>query len=94
MLPKDSHSASPSASERPDCAVSVVVVIGDVPSTCLFLEVFMTIIEVHDSIKDENGVKYVPVDIYFTTVGIINVPDAEEILQIMEEIRAKPLRIA
>ncbi len=51
-------------------------------------------IEVHDSIRDENGVKHVPVDVYFTAVGIINVPDAEEILQIMEEIRTKPLRIA
>ena len=51
-------------------------------------------IEVHDSTKDENGVKHVPVDIYFTAVGIINVPDTEEILQIMEEIRTKPLRIA
>lgn len=51
-------------------------------------------IEVHDSVKDENGVKHVPVDIHFTAVGIINVPDAEEILQIMEEIRTKPLRIA
>ena len=51
-------------------------------------------IEIHDSVKDENGVKHVPVDIFFTAVGIINVPDAEEILQIMEEIRTKPLRIA
>ena len=43
---------------------------------------------------DENGVKHVPVDIHFTAVGIINIPDTEEILQIMEEIRTKPLRIA
>ena len=51
-------------------------------------------IEIHDSTVDENGVKHVPVDIYFTAVGIISIPDEEEILQIMEEIRTKPLRIA
>ncbi len=51
-------------------------------------------IEVHNSTVDENGVKHVPVDIHFTAVGIINIPDTEEILQIMEEIRTKPLRIA
>ena len=51
-------------------------------------------IEVHNSTVDENGVKHVPVDIYFTAVGIINIPDTDEILQIMEEIRTKPLRIA
>jgi len=51
-------------------------------------------IEVHSSTVDENGVKHVPVDIHFTAVGIINIPDTEEILQIMEEIRTKPLKIA
>ena len=51
-------------------------------------------IEVHSSTVDENGVKHVPVDIHFTAVGIINIPDAEEILHIMEEIRTKPLKIA
>lgn len=51
-------------------------------------------IEVHNSTVDENGVKHVPVDIHFTAVGIISIPDTEEILQIMEEIRTKPLRIA
>lgn len=51
-------------------------------------------IEVHNSTIDENGVKHVPVDIHFTAVGIINIPDSDEILQIMEEIRTKPLRIA
>lgn len=51
-------------------------------------------IEIHDSTVDENGVKHVPVDIYFTAVGIISIPDEEEILQIMEDIRTKPLRIA
>ena len=51
-------------------------------------------IEVHNSSVDENGVKHVPVDIHFTAVGIINIPDTEEIPQIMEEIRTKPLRIA
>lgn len=51
-------------------------------------------IEVHNSTVDENGVKHVPVDIHFTAVGIISIPDQEEILQIMEEIRTKPLKIA
>ena len=51
-------------------------------------------IEVHNSTVDENGVKHVPVDIHFTAVGIISIPDQDEILQIMEEIRTKPLRIA
>ena len=51
-------------------------------------------IEVHNSTVDENGVKHVPVEIHFTAVGIINLPDTEEILQILEEIRTKPLRIA
>ena len=32
--------------------------------------------------------------IHFTAVGIINIPDTEEILEILEEIRTKPLRIA
>lgn len=51
-------------------------------------------IEAHNSTVDENGVKHVPVEIHFTAVGIINVPDTEEILQTMEEIRTNPLRIA
>lgn len=51
-------------------------------------------IEVHNSTVDENGVKHVPVDIHFTAVGIVSIPDAEKILQIMEEIRTKPLKIA
>lgn len=51
-------------------------------------------IDVHNSTVDESGVKHVPVDIHFTAVGIINIPDTEEILKIMEEIRTNPLRIA
>ena len=51
-------------------------------------------IEVHNSTVDENGVKHVPVDIYFTAVGIISIPDQEEILRIMDEIRANPLKVA
>ena len=43
-------------------------------------------IEVHDSTKDENGRKHVPIDIYFTAVGIINIPTENEIKQAMEEI--------
>lgn len=43
-------------------------------------------IEVHASTKDKNGRKHVPIDIYFTAVGIINIPTENEIKQTMEEI--------
>ncbi len=40
------------------------------------------------------GKKYVPIKIHFTAVGIIDIPDEKEILQVMEEIRMKPLKTA
>lgn len=43
-------------------------------------------IEVHNSAKDDNSRKHVPIDIYFTAVGIINIPTENEIDQAMEEI--------
>ena len=51
-------------------------------------------IDVHNSEKDENGVKHVPIDISFTAVGIINIPTEKELLAAMEEIREKPLKTA
>lgn len=51
-------------------------------------------IEVHNSVKDENGVKHVPIDISFTAVGIINIPTEKELIAAMEEIREKPMKTA
>ncbi len=45
-------------------------------------------IEVHNSTKDENGRKHVPIDIYFTAVGIINIPTENEIKKAMEEMQS------
>ena len=51
-------------------------------------------IDVHNSAKDEHGHKHVPIDIYFTAVGIINIPTEEELISAMEEMRDKPLKSA
>ncbi len=51
-------------------------------------------IEVHDSYKDENGKKRVKVDIYFTAVGLINIPTEKEMRKIREELQQLPLKIA
>ena len=51
-------------------------------------------IDVHNSKKDESGTKHVPIDIYFTAVGIINIPTEKELIAAMEEIREKPLKSA
>ena len=51
-------------------------------------------IDVHNSEKDEYGVKHVPIDISFIAVGIINIPTEKELLAAMEEIREKPLKTA
>ena len=51
-------------------------------------------IDVHNSMKDEHGHKHVPIDIYFTAVGIINIPTEEELISAMEEMRDKPLKSA
>jgi len=50
-------------------------------------------IEVHNSVKID-GVKHVPVDIYFTAIGTFEIPDEKELLQIMDEIRRNPLKNA
>ena len=46
-------------------------------------------IEVHNNDKS-SGHCYVKVDIYFTAVGMIDIPTEQEILAMMEEIRAHP----
>ena len=50
-------------------------------------------IEVHNSIMVD-GVKRVPIDIHFTAVGLINLPDEKELLELIEEIKANPLKSA
>ena len=49
-------------------------------------------IDVHNSVKDDNGVKHVPIDISFTAVGIINVPTEKELITAMEKMREKLLK--
>lgn len=51
-------------------------------------------IEVHNSKKGEDGLKHIPIDIYFTAVGIINIPTEKELISAMEEMREKPLKTA
>ena len=51
-------------------------------------------IDVHNSVKDDNGVKHVPIDISFTAVGIINVPTEKELITAMEKMREKLLKTA
>ena len=46
-------------------------------------------IEVHNNDKS-SGHCYVKVDIYFTAVGMVDIPTEQEILAMMEEIRANP----
>ena len=46
-------------------------------------------IEVHNSDKS-SGHSHVKVDIYFTAVGMIDIPTEKEILATMEEIRNNP----
>lgn len=43
-------------------------------------------IEVHKSAKVD-GRKWVKLDVYFTAVGLINIPDEKELLEMMKEIR-------
>ena len=50
-------------------------------------------IEVHNSVIVD-GVKRVPIDIYFTAVGLVSIPDEKELLELMEEIKSKPLKSA
>lgn len=51
-------------------------------------------IDVHSSVKDDNGVKHVPIDVSFTAVGIINVPTEKELITAMEKMLEKPLKTA
>ena len=51
-------------------------------------------IEVHNNEKDEDGTKHVPINIFFTAVGIINIPTEKEPIATMEEIRENPLKSA
>ena len=41
-----------------------------------------------------DGVKRVPIDIHFTAVGLISLPDEKELLELIEEIKANPLKSA
>ena len=50
-------------------------------------------IEVHNSIIVD-GVKRVPIDIHFTAVGLISLPDEKELLELIEEIKANPFKSA
>ena len=50
-------------------------------------------IEVHNSIMVD-GVKRVPIDIHFTAVGLISLPNEKELLELIEEIKANPLKSA
>ena len=51
-------------------------------------------IDVHNSVKDDNGVKHVPIDISFTAVGIINVPTEKDLITVMKKMRENPLKTA
>ena len=50
-------------------------------------------IEVYNSVKID-GVKRVPIDIYFTAVGLVSIPDEKEMLELIEEFKANPLKSA
>ena len=50
-------------------------------------------IEVHNSVMVD-GVKRVPIDIHFTAVGLISLPNEKELLELIEEIKANPLKSA
>lgn len=62
--------------------------------TSTIVNTFIKRIEVHNSVKDKNGVKYVLVDISFTVVGIINITNEKELITAMEEIREKLFKTA
>ena len=51
-------------------------------------------IEVHNSARDSDGIKHVPIDIFFTAVGIIDIPTEQEVLKLIEEMRENPLKTA
>lgn len=39
------------------------------------------------------GVKKVTIDIHFTAVGLISLPVEKELLELIEEIKANPLKV-
>ena len=43
---------------------------------------------------DEDGKKHVPITIHFRSVDIVTVPDEEEIIAAMEEIRNNPTKVS
>ena len=45
-------------------------------------------------VKGEDGKKHVPITIHFRSVDIVTVPDEEEIIVAMEEIRNNPTKMA
>ena len=51
-------------------------------------------IEIFNSVKGEDGKKHVPIKIHFRSVDIVTVPDEEEIIAAMEEIRNNPTKMA
>ena len=51
-------------------------------------------IEIFNSVKGEDGKKHVPITIHFRSVDIVTVPDEEEIIAAMEEIRNNPTKVA
>ena len=51
-------------------------------------------IEIFNSVKGEDGKKHVPLTIHFRSVDIVTVPDEEEIIAAMEEIRNTPTKVA
>ena len=57
--------------------------------TSTFVNSLIERIEVHNNDKS-SGHWYVKVDIYFTAVGMIDIPTEQEILAMMEEIRVNP----
>ena len=51
-------------------------------------------IEIFNSVQGEDGKKHVPITIHFRSVDIVTVPDEEEIIAAMEEIRNNPTKVA
>lgn len=51
-------------------------------------------IEIFNSVKGVDGKKHVPITIHFRSVDIVTVPDEEEIIAAMEEIRNNPTKVA
>ena len=62
---------------------------GDQYDTPTLVNSLIERIEVHNNDKS-SGHCYVKVDIYFTAVGMIDIPTEQEILAMMEEIRVNP----